>query len=149
MGIGLQVTNGSTELTDSQNSDGKAQAQKRLVEELQVQWKLLWSERFDDKQRAEGVSVKDYNKLYVEQGTIINATKDFRVLNFKEILQQHLIENPDRYLQPDKNSGGWGKFIKTEITNPIKKGSRAASYVPVKPKGGQAKKGGRGWLHTV
>ena len=40
--------------------EGRVEEQKKLVEELKVQWKLLWSERFDDKVRAEGVSVNDY-----------------------------------------------------------------------------------------
>ena len=111
----------------------------------------MWSERFDDKTKAEGVSIADYTSLKVEQGTIIHATKDFKALNFKEILEQRLVENPDRYIEPSNSVGGWNKFIKTEITNanssklPRK---RAAQYVPEKPIRQQPKKGGRGWLHT-
>ena len=72
----------------------------------------MWSERFDDKVRAEGVSVSNYTCLRVEQGTIIHATKDFKALNFKEILKEHLVENPDRYIEPSNSIGGWNKFIK-------------------------------------
>ncbi|MGA2682392.1 MAG: hypothetical protein ABSF44_11415 [Candidatus Bathyarchaeia archaeon] len=130
----------------------KAEAQKKLVEELKVQWKLLWSERFDDKELAEGVSVNDYSILRVERGTVIHATRNFKALSFKEILEQHMVENPDRFVQPETNAGGWSKFIKKEITNQSlpKRGKRAASYLaekPDKPVSQQPKKGGRGWLH--
>ena len=133
--------------------ESKAQAQKKLVEELKAQWKLLWSERFEDKLRAEGVSVDEYIALSVEQGTVIHATKDFKALNFKEILQKHLIENPDRYIAPEVNVGGWKKFIKTEIN---RSNQHAKSCVANsgdkkvrKRTGQQSKKGGRGWLHTT
>jgi hypothetical protein len=131
----------------------QAKAQKELVEELKIQWKLLWSERFNDKIRAEGVSVSDYIILRVERGTIIHATRDFKALNFREILQQNMIEEPDRFIQPDLNVGGWGKFIKKEITNAKPKKSRAKAYIaknpPNKNAAQQAKKGGRGWLHST
>ena len=105
----------------------------------------MWSERFNDKIKAEGVSVADYDKLHVNRGTVIHATRNFKVLNFKEILKENLVENPDRYIQPNPHEGGWNKFIKTNITtNRVK---RADTYTPTKPKGKQPKKGGRGWLH--
>ncbi len=133
--------------------ESKAQAQKKLVEELKAQWKLLWSERFEDKVRAEGISIDEYIALSVEQGTVIHATKDFKALNFKEILQKHLIENPDRYVSPDVNVGGWKKFIKTEINQSNQHGkSCAPNSVDNKVRkrtGQQSKKGGRGWLHTT
>jgi hypothetical protein len=134
--------------------ESRAEAQKKLVEELKVQWKLLWSERFDDKERAEGISVDDYSLLRVERGTIIHATRDFKALSFKEILEQHMVENPDRFVQPETNVGGWNKFIKKEITNqiPQKRAKRIASYIAEKPDASvvqQLKKSGRGWLHIA
>jgi len=126
----------------------KIKAQRELVEQLKLQWLLLWSERFDDKIRAEGVSVADYPTLSVEQGTIIHATKDFKALSFKEILEQHKVENPERFLQPDVNVGGWSKFVKTEITaHRPQKNNRSLPNAPKKQAGQRAKKGGRGWLH--
>ena len=144
------------ELTEEKESpktstcESKAQAQKKLVEELKAQWKLLWSERFEDKVRAEGVSIDEYIALSVEQGTVIHATKDFKALNFKEILQKHLIENPDRYVAPDVNVGGWKKFIKTEINQQRKNCALNLGDKKVrKSTSQQSKKGGRGWLHTT
>jgi hypothetical protein len=130
-------------------TEDKAKAQKELVEELKGQWKLLWSERVNDDVRAEGISVANYESLRVERGTINQATRDFNPLNFKEILESHMVENPERYIQPDRREGGWGKFVKTEITkNQGQKSKRAQEYAPKKPKGKQPKKSGRGWLHA-
>jgi hypothetical protein len=145
----LQVKGDSTSDLANNPVDDKAKAQKKLVEELKVQWKQLWSDRLDDKVRAEGVSTANYESLRIERGTIIHATRDFKALNFKEILEEHLVENPDRFIQPDRQVGGWNKFVKTEITNQPKKTKRATEHVPKKPEGKQPKKGGRGWLHAT
>ena len=146
----------SYESHDSANEScqSRVEAQKKLVEELKVQWKLLWVERFDDKVRAEGISVEDYSLLRVERGTIIHATRDFKALSFKEILDQHMVENPDRFVQPEAEVGGWNKFIKKEITgqSPRRRSKRLASYLDEKPGtrvAQQLKKRGRGWLHIV
>ncbi|MGD0994167.1 MAG: hypothetical protein ABR909_01420 [Candidatus Bathyarchaeia archaeon] len=52
--------------------------QKELVAELRIEWEKLWRERRDDKVRAEGIAVNNYNQLFIDQGTIIHAT---RILN--------------------------------------------------------------------
>jgi hypothetical protein len=130
--------------------EGRVEEQKKLVEELKVQWKLLWSERFDDKVRAEGVSVNDYVCLHVERGTVIHATRDFKALSFREILELHLDEDLDRVVQPDVHVGGWNKFVKTKITGRgPQRNKRALSYVSKKRVVQQPKKGGRGWLHAT
>lgn len=147
----MPVTNTSTETSANNILDSKLEAKKKLIEELKGQWKLLWSERFDDRVRAEGVSANDYAILDVEKGTIIHATKDFKILNLKQILEKYLIENPERYVQPDVRVGGWNKFIKTEISSKAKKDGRTAPYIADKcssKKRQQTKKSGRGWLHT-
>lgn len=135
-------------LTDASNKS-KSEKQKELVAQLKVQWKLLWSERFNDKIRAEDVSASDYSSLYIERGTIIHATKDFKAQSFKEILEQHLLEDSERFMQPDLKAGGWSKFVKTHITfSP----TRIKYSLPeIKKQAGQQqpKKGGRGWLHAT
>ena len=124
-------------------------AQKEMVEELRVQWKRLWQERVDDKVRAEGVATTDYCGLFVEQGTIIHATRNFKALNFKEILEQHQVENAERYVPPDPHVGGWTKFIKINITNQQSRRKRRADFYHDERnrEKQQPKKGGRGWLH--
>jgi hypothetical protein len=123
-------------------------AQKEMVDELKIQWKQLWRERLDDKVRAEGIAVTDYSKLYVEQGTIIHATRDYKPLNFKEILERNKVENSEDYIQPSSHVGGWTKFIKTQINNQkLRRNTRATAYFEDKKIILQPKKGGRGWLH--
>ena len=146
----MKETRKSPEALSAVSRDESVEAERKLIEELKVEWKQLWSERFDDKQRAEGVSVADYTSLRVERGTIIHATRNFKALNFKEILEQHRLEDPERFVQPDTNMGGWNKFIKNKITNQSsERHKRAAAYVPEKRAVQQPKKGGRGWLHST
>ncbi len=146
----LQVPNDSPEVMAKDSFEDRINAQKELVEKLKTQWKLLWSERFNDKVLAEGVSVCDYATLKVERGTVIHATKDFKALSFKEIVEQNVVENLDRVIQPNVQVGGWSKFVKTEIIGPrSQKNTRTLQDVPVKRSVKQPKKGGRGWLHVT
>ena len=92
-------------------------SQKEMIQALKIEWKRLWQERQDDKVRAEGIAVTDYCDLFVERGTVIHATRSFKSLSFRDILEQHKIENVDRLVSPDPRIGGWNKFIKTNITN--------------------------------
>lgn len=123
-------------------------SQENVVEEIKIQWKRLWQERLDDKLRAEGIATKDYSSLFVEKGTIIRATKDYKALNLREIIDKHQIENPDRHIPPNPNIGGLTKFIKTNISiKHSQKIKRNFFYSSKKNKKQQPRKGGRGWLH--
>ncbi len=123
--------------------------QKELVTELKIQWKKLWRERLDDKVRAEGIAVNDYGDLFIDKGTVIHATRDFKALNFKEILEEHEVINAERYIPPDPHVGGWTKFVKTNITNNAvkKQKSSAVPFVEAKKEKQHLKQNGRGWLH--
>ncbi|MHA1213646.1 MAG: hypothetical protein ACTSSH_14460 [Candidatus Heimdallarchaeota archaeon] len=63
------------------------QNQKTIVGNLKKEWKKLWQERLDDKVRAEGVATKEYSSLFVEKGTVIQATKNYKALNLREIIE--------------------------------------------------------------
>lgn len=146
----LQVHNSSPEAFDVSSYKNKIEFEKKLVEELRAEWKLLWTERFSDKVRAEDISLSHYETLQIDRGTVIFAIRDFKPLNFKEILEQQKIENPDRFVQPNVNVGGWHKFIRTQV--PIQKkplNKPATSLIPEKPIARQIKKNGRGWLHSI
>ncbi len=145
----MQVTGDSAQNCANESVESRVQAQKKLVEELRVQWKLLWSERLNDRVRAEDISGSTYETLRVERGTIIHASRDFKPLNFKEILTQHMVENPESFIPPDVNQGGWTKFVKTEIAAQKQPRKRAHQYVAPKRAIQQPKKGGRGWLHVT
>ncbi len=105
--------------------------EKNRVEELKNEWKRLWRERIDDHVRAEGIAIKDYSEVFVERGTVILATRNFKLMNFRDVLEQHGIVDVHRYVAPDPRVGGWGKFVRSTIVGqkggkPVK---RAASYV--------------------
>jgi hypothetical protein len=104
----------------------------------------------DDKVRAEGIAINDYSALFVDKGTVIHATRDFKALNFKEILEKHHVENTDRYIQPTPSIGGWGKFIKNHITSAKTQPNRKRTEifrVEENKQRAKTKKSGRGWLH--
>ncbi len=145
----MKVTNDLPQASVDASLESRIKAQKELVEKLKAEWKLLWSERFNDKERAEGISISDYAALYVERGTIIHATRDYKALNFKEILEQHITEDADRFIQPNVDEGGWNKFVKTKIASKPQRKKRALAYAPKKQETQQPKKGGRGWLHAT
>ena len=121
---------------------------KEFVEELRTDWKDLWRNRLDDKVRAEGIAKQEYSKLFVEQGTVIMATRDFKPLEFFDIVQQYLKSDSEKTLPINSTIGGWGKFIKNNIRKKQNPTRRLAPPKPTPKKGQQQKKGGRGWLHA-
>jgi len=88
---------------------------KEFVDELRTEWKNLWQTRVDDKIRAEGIAKQDYSNLFVEQGTVIMATRDFKPLEFYDIVETHLGCESSKAGAPNPTVGGWGKFIKNNI----------------------------------
>ena len=127
----------------------EAAAREEVISELKMQYKTLWRERIDDKVRAEGIANKDYSMLFIEKGTVIFATRDFKPLNFKEILSQHKVIDVDRVVSPSPHVGGWGRFMRTEIASQKRRGRvrQARQYLDDKKQRQHSKKGGRGWLH--
>jgi hypothetical protein len=146
----LDASSDSTKDSKPQTAEDSIQAKKKAVEELRLQWKQLWNERLNDKVRAEGISATNYDSLRIERGTIIHASRDYKPLNFQDILEEHKIENPQDFIAPNVDVGGWTKFVKTEITpkKPDQK-IRQREHVPEKKVCQQPKKGGRGWLHKA
>ena len=124
--------------------------EKNVVEVLKAEWKRLWRERFDDRVRAEGVAKDDYDELFVERGTVILATRNFKLLSFRDVLEKHGVVDVNRFIAPDVYVGGWGKFVRANIVGqkggkPVK---RAASYVAEAKVKQHLRKGGRGWVHV-
>ena len=120
---------------------------KLFVDELRGQWKDLWRNRIDDKVRAEGIAKKDYLGLFVDRGTVIMATRNFKPLEFFDIVQQYMPFDAEKLLPPNATIGGWGKFIRNKIRNQ-KKTRKLVLPKSTHKKDQQRKKGGRGWLHT-
>lgn len=109
----------------------------------------MWQERFDDHVRAEGIACEGYEKLFVEKGTVLVATRNFKVLTLREILELHKVENAERLVPADPHVGGWGKFIRSNISNGSsrKRSRRQEVVLETERRPQHLKKGGRGWLH--
>ena len=121
---------------------------KEFVDELRTDWKHLWQNRLDDKVRAEGIAKQDYSKLFVERGTVIMATRDYKPLEFFDIVKEYLEFDAEKAVPINSTIGGWGKFIRNNIRKQKKPTRRFAPPKPTPKKGQQQKKGGRGWLHA-
>jgi len=122
---------------------------KEFIDDFKNQWKSMWRNRVDDKVRAEGIADKDYSMLSVDRGTVIIATRKFKLLDFYELLQQNKLLLGNGIVPPNPSVGGWGKFVRTTLVsqNLTRRGRRIPSK-PDKHSGRlQLKKGGRGWLH--
>jgi len=122
---------------------------REFVDELKQCWRLLWRDRIDDKVRAEGIASKDYEILFVDQGTVIIATRDFKLPSFVDILERHIEDkHPGRVVASNPAVGGWGKFIRDVIDTQMKFTKRGRPF-PSEPekKKQQLKKDGRGWVH--
>lgn len=121
---------------------------KELIDGLKSQWVELWRNRIDDREKAEGISSKDYESLFVDRGEVIIATRDFRPLNFREILELHGLSHFPGSVPVPPAVGGWGKFIRNVLNKQqnLRRTKRAAPELGQKEYQ-QRKKCGRGWLH--
>jgi len=123
-------------------------ADEGVIAEIKSQWKRMWQERFDDHVRAEGVAFQDYDHLFVERGTVVLATRDFKLLSLKDILELHKVANAERLVPLNPVVGGWGKFVRTHISGRSASRRRVREFVVDEKKPQHLKKGGRGWLHV-
>ena len=153
-GLGEETAESSYPLS-VREGDGIVDNVRKWIEfkkKLKEEWKKLWKEKFNDKFRGEGVAIRNYPLLFVDQGTVIVATRDCKPPSFSEVVQSWAenfsLLNPSQVLPPHPSVGGWGKFIKTYFRKSQSK--RKVMYEEPKPKRDklQLKKGGRGWLHS-
>jgi hypothetical protein len=118
-----------------------------FLKRLKEQWGLMWRERFDDRVRAEGVSIQDYPMVFAVRGQVIFASRDAKTQCFSDVLASYMSQG--LVYSPELHVGGWSKFIRTELK--LAAHSRARSFAADKPKNEKEKqhlkKGGRGWLH--
>ena len=118
------------------------------VNDIKKEWKQLWLTRISDKVRAEGVANEAFPLCFVEQGTVIVATRDFKPPHLKDILKMNRIQDAERIVGPPPTVGGWRKFACTFL-NKQKRNRRFILKEQRKDRvaGLQLKKGGRGWMH--
>ncbi len=124
---------------------------RETVGDLRKQWNKMWRERIDDEVQAEGIANQGFPKLFVEQGSVIIATRDYVPPDFEEILEKNKPgEMKSKGLPPNPSEGGYGKFIREVIYNQKRYGlkDRHQRVQQQKEKKNQPlKHGGRGWLH--
>ena len=116
---------------------------------LKEEWSLLWSERFDDRVRGEGVASRDYPLVFADRGHVIFATREAKAPSLSDIINYWRTQG--RVYWPEPSVGGWGRFIRTELKKAAHHGAnelraRAAQEPKDKCKQ-QTKKSGKGWLH--
>ena len=120
---------------------------RELRRELKAEWDELWKTRHDDKIRAEGVSSNEFEGLFVDLGEVILATRDFKPLSFRDILEAQLGSDVAGRVEPDPAVGGWGKFVKNHL--PKQKQVNRERPRREADLSQQQRKGGRGWLNKA
>ena len=120
---------------------------RELRRELKAEWDELWKTRHDDKIRAEEVSSNEFERLFVDLGEVISATRDFKPLSFRDILEAQLGSDVAGRVEPDPAVGGWGKFVKNHL--PKQKQVKRERPRIEADLSQQQRKGGRGWLNKA
>ena len=141
-------TKDSTPLPSGRDSAANFIEWKMFVDELREQWKDLWQTRVDDKLKAEGIANDEFPKLFVEKGTVILASRDFKPLDFHEIVRTHMSPIVADQVNPNPVNGGVGRFIKEYVRRDGSK-RREPPQKLKKPQNQQQKHGGKGWLHCT
>jgi hypothetical protein len=117
---------------------------------LKSEWRELWDQKIDDKWVGEAIARREYAALFVDRGEVLWATRGSKPPVFSEILEKYEKSTGERIRPIDPAIGGWGKFIKNEISTPRMKKKPMHLVEEDKPvDSGPQKKGGRGWLHSV
>ncbi|MDQ1279327.1 MAG: hypothetical protein QG670_589 [Thermoproteota archaeon] len=131
------------------NQEGKTVAYFRR--EIRKEWNELWNQRIEDKQIAEDVARKDYNLLFIETGTVIRATRNFKPLDLEEIIDANEKLLGVSLKSPTSGEGGgYRKFAKETLSKQPHVGrlhSRKREILE-KKKNDPPKNTGRGWLHS-
>jgi hypothetical protein len=115
---------------------------------LKTDWANLWKTKLEDDIKAEGISVEDFDMLFVDRGEIIHATRDYRPLSFREILEKHLGPEDASRVDIDPNVGGWRKFAKQNFPAKRRQSKREKPKVKVDLNQHQ-RKAGKGWLNKA
>ena len=126
----------------------RREERKDLVENLREEWKNMWRSRFDDKVRAEGIADRTYDRLFVDRGTILFATRKYKPVEFREVLEKYMSTYDVDTVVPDPNRGGIGKFIREHITRKSEFRSRGAILEESEErKKDSVRQNVKGWLH--
>ena len=118
---------------------------KELRRWLKIEWADLWKHKLTDEVKAEGVSVNDYPLLYVDRGEVIHATRDYKPLSFREILERHVGTEDASRVDLDPSVGGWRKFARQNFPVKGEKNVRRRHPGIKSDLSQRQRKGGVGW----
>ena len=113
--------------------------------QLKIEWAEMWRSKLDDRMMAETMSKHDFKWLFVDQGQILYASRDFKALSFGEIMEKHMGPDVLDKISPDPSIGGWKRFAKEKLQS--KTLSKRERIEIKKDPLQQKRKNGRGWLH--
>ena len=97
------------------NQEGK-NAIQQVRQRIRLEWRDLWKQRIEDKLTAEDVASKNYELLFVDKGTVIKASRDYKPPNLKEIMERNEKVLNIRLIYPDRHVGGWRKFSREVLS---------------------------------
>ncbi len=122
---------------------------REFVDDLRQEWKLMWWSRLDDKVRAEAIADKTYERLFVDRGLVLYATRKFKPPEFRDILEEHLTAEEAERVCPNPARGGIRKFIREHIVARKKDDRKEETRAELEAmkRYQHPKHGGRGWLH--
>jgi hypothetical protein len=126
------------------DNEGSVESVDGFIAEVRGEWRCMWKERIDDPVRAEGIAGRDYDKLFVERGTVVLATRNFKFLTLRGILEQHRIVNAERFVPVKPGTMGWRRFGRAYAYKRLNDAPKKTVVDTQR----QLKKGGRGWLHV-
>jgi len=119
---------------------------------VKEEWRRMWIERIDDKDRAEGIAQHDYEMLSINKGTVIFASRDAEIPNIHQILKRRIPRHHQNNINPNPTVGGWRRFIKKDMKQALllsnNRDLTARTLQSPQHNRQQLKKGGRGWCHS-
>jgi hypothetical protein len=122
---------------------------KELKRWVKIEWADLWKNKKDDNIRAEKFSLKEYSLLFVDKGEIIHATKDYKPLSFREILEEHIGKDEADQVDIDPTIGGWKKFARTNFPPKMKNKMKREKPRFTHDLSQHQRKNGSGWLNEA
>jgi hypothetical protein len=128
-------------MSDSLN---KAQETKKRIK---LEWKDLWANKIEDKEKAEGISVKDYTLLDVDRGQVLHAPRDCPPLSLHELIEKQMGKEIAERVDVDPNVGGWRKFAKKNFPANKKTENNRRRPILIHDLTQHQRKGGAGWLN--
>ena len=112
--------------SDSTYKEKRSHAEQIRLE-VKKEWASLWKNKYKDEKNAEGISIKDYHWLSVDQGQVIYASRGCKALEYEDILEKNLGKSYQAKINPHPETGGWRKFAKKEFS---RKESKRENRIP-------------------